>query len=382
MPHQPAPDSSTPVISDAVIQRAHELFFHRVLPARSLFAPGSQHLHRGFAPVIAPLAELAAQGRQDLDPVLEARVSDIARSHRRLGFPPQTYETFTHCLSTALTEVADLDPKLRTNLTALFTQLGTVMAQAAAAADLAGIPPAHSARVVAAHRPNRLTTVVRLELSMPVEWPAGHAPLLTTAHTPGQWRQLYPAAPPGPTGQLEFHIARVDTISSLLGSAKPGDIWTLGEAEATALSPLLLPLSQQRDHDTPQLTIIGCGTGWAAARAAVLAGIDQGRASHAIHAIHVVPSPGYAYDTQFQANYQRLAGGGVDIIARQDSDPPLLAPTAQAIAPTIHSEPAAVAVATGAQHYAVVGPRAQVLSVRSGLLAYRVPAADITVIPF
>ncbi|MDK6556041.1 hypothetical protein QP238_15005, partial [Enterococcus faecalis] len=70
-------------------------------------------------------------------------------------------------------EVLGLTPHQHDVATHTISSVCSIMHDAAREADAAGLPPAHSAQVVAVDKPNRNTAVVRLESGMALDYRAG-----------------------------------------------------------------------------------------------------------------------------------------------------------------------------------------------------------------
>src|SRR5699024_6668693 len=160
--------------------------------ARQVFAPARSARHVDLTVAIAWALEHPAS---EVEPL----VAELGRDHRRLGFPPEVYDTFAQCLIEGL-DIFQLSPELVD----------------AASARLEGLPPAHTATVAAVERPNRKTTLVRVESAFPIAFQPGQAIPVTTAHLPGVWRLLTPANISDETAQLFFHIADAGGASTLL----------------------------------------------------------------------------------------------------------------------------------------------------------------------
>ena len=232
------------------------------------------------------------------------------------------------------------------------------MQEAAQLDDASGIPPAHSAQVVAVEKPNRRTAVVRLEAGVPLEYRAGQHVPVTSQLTPGTWRLLTPATPADPSGQLTFHVALAGEASSMLAMAQPGDWWTLG---APAGEPVTL------DSST---TLISFGTGWAGARALLLDALPDLPAG--LRVVVVAPTPGKHYDTEFRANLKALVPSlDIQHIVRDAHDPWLLGAEAPAegFEPLVAEEPMEPVLARGTdRRFVLIGPADRVEVAQASLL--------------
>lgn len=274
----------------------HELLFSRIMEARQVFAPARSARHVDLTVAIAWALE---HPTSEVEPL----VAELGRDHRRLGFPPEVYDTFAQCLIEGL-DIFQLSPELVDAASARLEGLCATMKAAAMEADLEGVPPAHTATVAAVERPNRKTTLVRVESAFPIAFQPGQAIPVTTAHLPGVWRLLTPANISDETAQLFFHIADAGGASTLLSVARPGDIWTLGNARGTF--PQEIDVSYLGDSAQSPDLFICYGTGWAAVRSMLLGKIDAGDDTPVAVIAHAT-SPGGHYDLLLQNNLVELA---------------------------------------------------------------------------
>lgn len=141
--------------------------------------------HRGLAESFA-----AAFDAPDLDEYF----ADLGRSHRRHGFPPDTYPIFATATRHALAEI-DLADDVLQQAGALVDDIVAFMSTAAHEADVAGIPPAHMGQVVDVERVDAHTRIVRLECGLPVDYEPGQYFSVATTLMPGVWRTLAAARP-------------------------------------------------------------------------------------------------------------------------------------------------------------------------------------------
>ncbi|PMC72140.1 FAD-binding oxidoreductase [Corynebacterium aurimucosum] len=344
----------------------HRHFFATVAESRQVFALSMKDTHPSMAPALAWVLENVEDGEVQGD--VAKRLARMGRDHRRHGFPPEVYPAFEASLIQGL-EVLSLTPHQHDVATRTISQVCSIMRSAAKEADSAGVPPAHSAQVVAVDKPNRRTAVVRLESGVALDYHAGQHVPVTSQLTPGTWRLLTPAAPPEDSGQLTFHLALAGEASSMLAKAQPGDWWTLG---TPAGEPPRL---------TADTTLISFGTGWAGARALLLDALGSTLPS-GLQVYAVAPSPGEHYDTEFQANLQALAPGlKLRHIVRDSQDPWLLGaqPAAAGFDPVTAKEPMGPVLAEGTdRRFVLIGPADRVELARAALLSGGVAEEAIT----
>ncbi|MDO5032750.1 FAD-binding oxidoreductase [Corynebacterium sp.] len=345
----------------------HRHFFATVPQARQVFPHSAQSTHPQLAPAVAWVLENLEEG--SLPPAVAERLRELGLGHRRHGFPAEIYPEFARSLLAGL-EVLGLTTYQHQIAARTIKECCRIMQDAAHAADVAGQAPAYSAQVVAVERPNRRTAVIRVESGAQIEYLPGQHFQVTSQLTPGTWRELTPANPSDPTGQMEFHLAITGEGSQLLSTAQPGDWWTLGTPAGTP--PAI----------TPGTTLISFGTGWAAARALLLDQLARGAALDDVHLVTVAPSPGKHYDTETQANLAALAPQlRVTQVVREAQDPWLLGaqPPAAGFAPIVAEDPMQPVLAAGTQRrFVLVGPADRVEVARASLLAGGVDAQTIT----
>lgn len=274
----------------------HEQLFSQIFEARQVFAPARASRHVDLTVAIAWALENPA-------PKVDALVAQLGRDHRRLGFPPEVYDTFAQCLIDGL-GLFELSPELAGTAAARLRSICTIMKDEASKADWEGISPAHTATVAAVERPNRKTAVVRLESAFPMDFEPGQSIPVTTAHLPGTWRLLTPANISDDTAQLFFHITDAGGASTMLTLARPGDMWTLGTARGKFPEDIDVSFLGA-SASSPDLYIC-YGTGWAAVRSFLLGKIAADDSTPVAVLAHA-DSPGAHYDLLFQRNLQELA---------------------------------------------------------------------------
>ncbi|MBZ8176560.1 hypothetical protein GSS88_01940 [Corynebacterium sp. 3HC-13] len=276
---------------------AHELFFPRAPQARTLF-PRTSRRHEGL---VATLADVLDRSTTTIPPHVREYLAGHGRRHRRHGFPPEAYSDFAHALVEALHRNvldANLAPGRLAQGADILRQACQVMADAAAEADYAGVPPAWAATVVDTEKRSRRLSVIRLESGMPFSYlPGQHLPV-STDYLAGTWKMLSPAVPATESGQVEFHILSPGKgrPGALLAHARKGDLWTLGAAEGhLCLGPSLAP-GNRRD-----LLLLAAGTGLAPLRAMVLGLLEEDNPP-SVDIVHVAQYPGELYDVVFFEN--------------------------------------------------------------------------------
>ena len=321
-------------------ERVHDLLFSRVFEARQAFAPARSARHVDLTVAIAWTLETPAS---TVDPLAE----QLGRDHRRIGFPPEIYDTFAQCLIDAL-DLFELSPELADATAARLRSICTIMKNAAVKADWDGIPPAHTATVASVERPNRKTALVRLESAFPIDFLPGQSLPVTTAHLPGVWRSLTPANISDETAQLFFHITNAGDASTLLTMSRPGDVWTLGNARGKF--PEDIDVTYLGDAASSPDLFLCYGTGWAAVRSYLLGKIAEGNTQPVAVLAHA-ESPGGHYDLLLQNNLVELAPEiSIQHTVVSDNDPALYGthrafPEDTAVPPmTVIDNPARVAL--------------------------------------
>lgn len=358
----------------------HEHFFATVAESRQIFALSMRDTHPALGPAVAWVLDAAEDDGTVPAETLE-RIKQLGREHRRHGFPPEIYPKFEASLIKGFEALALTSHQQQVATRALH-MVCQAMAEAAHANDVAGIAPAYSAQVVAVEHPNRKTAIIRVESGAPIDYQTGQHFPVTSQLLPGTWRMLTPAHPADATGQLTFHVALAGDASSMLAKAKPGDWWTLG---APAGEPLELRTKAASQAGQAGTALISFGTGWAAARAALLDCLNSNDLPAGLSIYSVMPSPGEHYDTHFQANVQALAPRlSLHCIARSAQDPWLLGAQPQAEGFSVEStedpmEAVLLHEGTAAKRkrFILVGPADRVEVSREALLNHGVPAEHI-----
>lgn len=291
----------------------HRHFFAALPDARQSFPMDAAQAHRGLAESFA-----AAFDAPDLDEYF----ADLGRSHRRHGFPPDTYPIFATATRHALAEI-DLADDVLQQAGALVDDIVAFMSTAAHEADVAGIPPAHMGQVVDVERVDAHTRIVRLECGLPVDYEPGQYFSVATTLMPGVWRTLAAARPADGCGTLEFHVRDVSQLPGASGYSRrfmmtrPGDQWTLGNPAGQ------LELDPQRES-----LIIAFGTAVATLRCLLFAAFDAHGEQHApVQALVINDFPGQHYELATLNSLDNLTPWlDVHAFARHDPDPHWLKP--------------------------------------------------------
>ncbi|WP_165243195.1 2-polyprenylphenol hydroxylase [Corynebacterium lizhenjunii] len=367
-------------------REVHEQLFAQILPARDLFPMSAASAHQELVPALAWYFEQCAANT----PVAhtEQHLADLAREHRRHGFPPQVYTTFAECLVAGL-DTLKLKPADATAAAARLHHLARVMADAAEAADLAGTAPAHRLHVVGVRRPNRQVGIVKLSAGLPTQFAPGQFFAVTTRHLPGTWRELYAAAPPTAAGELEFHIHATGPASQLLRAARVGDEWTVGSPRGEFAQGL----HQHSSADGVYPVLLCFGTGWAPARAWLLGLVDAavaaGQAPDIEASVYVIaPSPGHHYDVVVQENLAALNPDmRMYLLVDSAMDPQLLGaePPVVEMDFEVSADPVSLMLereTTRGNRFILCGPSQRVAQAQAQLLAAGVDCADIEAHPF
>ena len=364
--------------ADEYRDAVHEHFFNAVPESRQIFALSMRDTHTSMVPALAWVIEHTEPGEPLLADV-SAKLTQLARDHRRHGFPAEIYSRFDDALVAGLRVLA-LTQYQYNFACDVIHQICATMAEAARESDAAGEAPAHSAQVMAVEHPTRDTSIIRVEAGLAVPYQPGQHFPVTTQYLPGQWRMLTPAQPSDGTGQVVFHVTAAGASSLSLAHAQPGDWWTLGQPAGGISLP---------NAGAGELVIISYGTGWATARCAALAALSTGDRSQVQvpHIFAVAGSPGAHYDTYFQQNLESL-GVPVRRIVREEKDPWLL--NARELAPgsdyVVSGEPTDVVVnevelSTGTPpRFLLIGPAEEVGEGKEGLIKRGVGKQQIDVL--
>jgi NAD(P)H-flavin reductase/hemoglobin-like flavoprotein len=188
-------------------------------------------------------------------------LAQLGRDHRKFGVEPEHY----HVMYAALMgEFGSLmagywDAETEQTVSQAMMLVTGVMR---GAAESATHPARWTAEVVEKYRITRDLAVVRLLAHSPLTFNTGQYLEVHTPQWPKQWRNLSPAIPPNPAGELEFHVRAIPrgTVSTaIVSETSIGDVWTLAQGHGTL----------HVDRDSKVLMVAG-GTGLAPLRALLI----------------------------------------------------------------------------------------------------------------
>lgn len=154
--------------ADEYRDAVHEHFFNAVPESRQIFALSMRDTHTSMVPALAWVIEHTEPGQPLLADV-SAKLTQLARDHRRHGFPAEIYSRFEHALIAGLRVLA-LTQYQYDFARDVIHRVCTTMAEAAGESDAAGEAPAHSAQVVAVDHPTRETSIIRVEAGLAVPY--------------------------------------------------------------------------------------------------------------------------------------------------------------------------------------------------------------------
>ncbi|MFT4127657.1 MAG: FAD-binding oxidoreductase [Gordonia sp. (in: high G+C Gram-positive bacteria)] len=239
-------------------------------------------------------------------------LAQLGRDHRKYGVQPEHYQVIYSAL---MGEFAHLladqwDAEAQQTVSQAMLLVTGVMR---GAAQSARGPATWTARVVEKYRLTRDLAVVRLVADAPLRFHTGQYLETQIPQWPRIWRNLSPAIPPNPHGELEFHVRSVSggTVSTaIVGQTRIGDIWTFGQSHGT--------LHVDRDRD---VLMVAGGTGLAPLRALLLE-MARRADSPATHIFYGTRYPGELYDLPV---LQRLASTNpwltITAVSEETTDP-------------------------------------------------------------
>lgn len=213
-------------------------------------------------------------------------LAQLGRDHRKFGVLPEHY----HAMFTALMgEFEKLlgpywDAEAQRDIGQAMMLVTGVMR---GAAEMTPGPPTWHAQVVEKFRISRDLAVVRLRTDAPLRFNTGQYVETQIPQWPKLWRNLSPAIPPNPHGELEFHVRAVPNGHfgpAIVGQTQVGDIWTFGQTHGTL----------HIDRDREVLMVAG-GTGLAPLRA-LLIEMSARADSPPTHVFYGTRHPGELYD--------------------------------------------------------------------------------------
>ncbi|AZG47621.1 FAD-binding oxidoreductase [Gordonia insulae] len=277
---------------------------------RELFPAVMAHQRDAFFRVIDHVLEVvpAESGHAELIEFL----AQLGRDHRKYGVLPEHYGVMYQALISEFAAVmGDYwdDEAAQTVTQAMMLTTGVMRG----AAETAPHPALWSAEVVEKYRITRDLAVVRLITDSPLRFAPGQYLEVQVPQRPKVWRDLSPAIPPNPAGELEFHVRAVQggTVSSaIVGETRVGDVWYFAQGHGTL----------HIEPDRPVLMIAG-GTGLAPLRA-LLIEMSKRADSPATHIFYGMRHPGELYDL---AVLRRIASTNpwltVTAVSEETTDP-------------------------------------------------------------
>lgn len=251
---------------------------------RELFGVMMSLQHQAFFHVIDHVLEVIP-GMTGHDELVEF-LGQLGRDHRKYGVLPEHYQAIYQALmgefAVALGDRWDEDAQ-RTVGQAMMLVTGVMRG----AAQTAPGPATWTARVVEKFRITRELAVIRLVSTTPLPFSTGQYLETQIPQWARTWRNLSPAIPPNPHGELEFHVRAVPggTFSpTVVRQTQAGDVWTFGQAHGTL----------HVDRDREVLMVAG-GTGLAPLRA-LLIEMSARADSPPTHLYYGARHPGELYD--------------------------------------------------------------------------------------
>ncbi|NDK92157.1 oxidoreductase [Gordonia desulfuricans] len=251
---------------------------------RELFGAMMTTQRKAFYHVIDHVLEVipAETGQAELVEFL----AQLGRDHRKFGVTADNYQAMYQAL---MGEFAALlgtywdDEAQRTVGQAMMLVTGVMRG----AAQTAVGPATWTAQVVEKFRITRDLAVVRLTTQSPLRFNTGQYLETQIPQWPREWRNLSPAIPPNPHGELEFHVRSVPggpVSTTIVGQTRIGDVWTLAQAHGTL----------HVDRDRRVLMVAG-GTGLAPLRA-LLIEMSARADAPPTHVFYGARHPGELYD--------------------------------------------------------------------------------------
>ncbi|NDZ97527.1 oxidoreductase [Streptomyces sp. SID6673] len=224
--------------------------------------------------------------REDGHNELVEFLAQLGRDHRKFGVRPEHYGIIYQALvaefASVLGEYWD-DESAQTVTQAMMLTTGVMRG----AAETAPHPALWSAEVVEKFRITRDLAVVRLITKAPLRFVVGQYLEVQIPQRPRMWRNLSPAIPPNPAGELEFHVRAVSggTVSSaIVSETRSGDTWYFAQGHGTL----------HVEPDQKVLMVAG-GTGLAPLRA-LLIEMSKRADSPPTHIFYGMRHPGELYD--------------------------------------------------------------------------------------
>ncbi len=251
---------------------------------RDLFPAVMSEQRAAFFGVIDHVLEVvpAETGHTELIEFL----AQLGRDHRKYGVLPEHYGHMYHALvgefATVLGSHWD-DDAAQTVSQAMMLTTGVMRG----AAETASLPALWTAKVVQKFRITRDLAVIRLVTDTKLRFAVGQYVEVEVPQRPKVWRNLSPAIPPNPAGELEFHVRAVPggvVSAAIVGETRVGDTWYFAQGHGT------LHIEPER----PVLMVAG-GTGLAPLRA-LLIEMSKRADTPATHIFYGMRYPGELYD--------------------------------------------------------------------------------------
>ncbi|WP_439030335.1 FAD-binding oxidoreductase [Gordonia terrae] len=244
-------------------------------------------------------------------------LAQLGRDHRKFGVEPEHYHVMYAALMGEFAALMEgyWDAETEQTISQAMMLVTGVMR---GAAESATHPARWTAEVVEKYRITRDLAVVRLLAHAPLTFNVGQYLEVHVPQWPKQWRNLSPAIPPNPAGELEFHVRAVPrgTVSTaIVGETRVGDVWTLAQGHGT------LHIDRDRPDQGNKVLMIAGGTGLAPLRA-LLIEMSKRADSPETHIFYGMRYPGELYDLTV---LRRIAATNpwlrVTAVTQEDSDP-------------------------------------------------------------
>ncbi|GAA1482175.1 FAD-binding oxidoreductase [Gordonia sinesedis] len=284
---------------------------------RDLFPATMSDLREAFYHVIDHV--LDAIPATDSHEELVEFLAQLGRDHRKFGVLPEHYSMMYRALMGEFAALMDgyWDADTEQTISQAMMLVTGVMR---GAAETAPHPAVWTARVVEKYRISRDLAVVRLIADAPLRFNPGQYVEVQIPQWPREWRNLSPAIPPTPSGELEFHVRAVPggTVSSaIVNETAVGDVWMFAQDHGTL----------RIDPERPVLMVAG-GTGLAPLRT-LLIDMSKRVDSPSTHLFYGTRYPGELYDL---AVLRRIASTNpwlrITAVSEERADPWWLNPTA------------------------------------------------------
>lgn len=208
-------------------------------------------------------------------------------------------------------------------------------AQAIITALLPTLPGSAAATVIEVAPEGNEIAVVRLQVAATAiadgyTWQSGQYVSVQTHLQAGLWRDFCIATPPNPRGEIELHVRRQGTLSRLLATARPGDIWQITPGQGgfyCAEAPHEIVDISQRSADR---LYVAYDTGFAPFQSLLLEQM-QYPSQQRVHMYVCAASPSQLYPLMNLWQYASAAPWlNITPLATQDSDPWWVEPCASA----------------------------------------------------